>query len=59
MKYSSYYTNPCYLLFFLHNFKIKNEVVIELRITAGAWVKQTFGHFQKGILQSKVAEFSL
>ena len=28
IKYSSKYTNSCYIFFFLHNFKLKTEVII-------------------------------
>ena len=28
VKYSSKYTNFCYILFFLHNFKLKTEVIL-------------------------------
>ena len=29
IKYKSKYTNSCYLLSFLHNFKLKTEVIID------------------------------
>ena len=29
IKYNSKHTNSCYVFSFLHNFKLKNEVIIE------------------------------
>ena len=32
IKYNSKYTISCYLLSFLHNFKLKTEVIIDLKV---------------------------
>ena len=56
-KYKSYY----YLFFFLHNFNLKAEVIIDQKSLLVTELNK-FGvigllHFHKGILQSHMTEF--
>ena len=60
IKYSREYTNSCYPFFFLHNFKLKPEVNIDLKPLPELSKFGFIGllHFYKGILPSHMAEFS-